>query len=161
MKYFVIWPAHGDKTWNRTRWWPTRRNLLNIKGLYNRKSAVPEKKILDRRPIYWVLCLVALALGPLIFPENQMNALLTAGATFGIFAAINVCWTLILGTASIFSLGDLRGSWHGRLHRVVPFDPVWGALVFPDAYRGNRWLWCSASSSRCPPCGSTAFTMPC
>jgi branched-chain amino acid transport system permease protein len=33
-----------------------------------------------------------------------MNALLTAGATFGIFAAINVCWTLIIGTASIFSL---------------------------------------------------------
>lgn len=104
LRYFVIWPAHGHKTWNRTRWWPTRRNLLNIKGLYNRKSAVPEKKILDRRPIYWLLCLVALALGPLIFPENQMNALLTAGATFGIFAAINVCWTLILGTASIFSL---------------------------------------------------------
>ena len=33
-----------------------------------------------------------------------MNALLTAGATFGVFAAINVCWTLIIGTASIFSL---------------------------------------------------------
>ena len=104
LKYFVIWPAHGDRTWNRTRWWPTRRNLLNTKGLYNRKSAVPEKKILDRRPIYWLLCLVVLALGPLVFPESQMNVLLTAGATFGIFAAINVCWTLILGTASIFSL---------------------------------------------------------
>lgn len=104
LKYFVIWPVHGARTWNRTRWWPTRRNLLNIKGLYNRKSAVAEKKILDRRPIYWLLSLIALALGPLIFPESQMNALLTAGATFGIFAAINVCWTLILGTASIFSL---------------------------------------------------------
>jgi branched-chain amino acid transport system permease protein len=33
-----------------------------------------------------------------------MNALLTAGATFVIFAAISVCWTLIIGTASIFSL---------------------------------------------------------
>ena len=104
LKYFVIWPAHGDKTWNRTRWWPTRRNLLDVKGLYNRKSAVAEKKVLDRRPIYWLLCLVSLALGPLLFPESQMNALLTAGTTFGIFAAINVCWTLILGTASIFSL---------------------------------------------------------
>ena len=104
LKYFAIWPAHGVRTWNRTRWWPTRRNLLNIKGRYNRKSAVAEKKILDRRPIYWLLCLVVLALGPLIFPQSQMNVLLTAGATFGIFAAINVCWTLILGTASIFSL---------------------------------------------------------
>lgn len=104
LKYFVIWPTHGGRLWDRTRWWPTRRNLLNIKGLYNRKTALAEKKIIDRRPIYWLLCLILLALGPLLFPENQTNALLTAGATFGVFAAINVCWTLILGTASIFSL---------------------------------------------------------
>ncbi|MCA0433297.1 MAG: branched-chain amino acid ABC transporter permease [Proteobacteria bacterium] len=104
LKYFVVWPAHGARTWDRARWWPTRRNFLNIKGLYNRKTAVAEKKILDRKPIYWLLCLIALALGPILFPENQTNALLTAGATFGIFAAINVCWTLIIGTASIFSL---------------------------------------------------------
>ena len=104
LKYFVIWPHHGRWTWNRTRWWPTRRNLLNIRGLYNRKTAIPEKKILDRRPIYWLLCLGLLLIGPFLFPQAQMNALLTAGATFGIFAAINVCWTLIIGTASIFSL---------------------------------------------------------
>ena len=104
LKYFLVWPHHGNRTWNRTRWWPTRRNLLNIRGLYNRKTAIPEKKILDRRPIYWVLSLFLLLIGPLLFPQSQMNALLTAGATFGIFAAINVCWTLIIGTASIFSL---------------------------------------------------------
>jgi branched-chain amino acid transport system permease protein len=104
LKYFVIWSTHGSRTWNRTRWRPTRRNLLNITGLYNRKTAISEKKILDRRPIYWVLCLALLLAGPLLFPQGQMNALLTAGATFGIFAAINVCWTLIIGTASIFSL---------------------------------------------------------
>ena len=61
LKYFVIWPHHGRRTWNRTRWWPTRRNLLNIRGLYNRKTAIPEKKILDRRPIYWLICLFLLA----------------------------------------------------------------------------------------------------
>ncbi|MET0677232.1 MAG: branched-chain amino acid ABC transporter permease [Bradyrhizobium sp.] len=104
LKYFVIWPNHGGKTWDRTRWWPTRRNLLNIRGVYNRKTAIAEKKILDRRPIYWVLFLLLLMMGPFLFPQGQMNALLTAGATFGIFAAINVCWTLIIGTASIFSL---------------------------------------------------------
>jgi branched-chain amino acid transport system permease protein len=104
LKYFLIWANHGEKTWDRTRWWPTRRNILNIKGLYNRKTAIAEKKILDRRPIYWVLSLLVLLIGPYIFPQSQMNALLTAGATFGIFAAINVCWTLIIGTASIFSL---------------------------------------------------------
>ena len=104
LKYFLVWPHHGNRTWNRARWWPTRRNLLNVRGLYNRKTAIPEREILDRRPIYWVLCFFLLLIGPLLFPQSQMNALLTAGAAFGIFAAINVCWMLIIGTASIFSL---------------------------------------------------------
>ncbi|WP_031337377.1 branched-chain amino acid ABC transporter permease [Rhodopseudomonas sp. B29] len=104
LKYFIIWGNHGARTWNRLRYWPTRRNLLAIKGLYNRKTAVAEKRILDRKPIYWVLSLLLLLIAPALFPQAQMNALLTAGATFGIFAAINVCWTLIIGTASIFSL---------------------------------------------------------
>lgn len=104
LKYFVIWAVHGDRTWDRTRWWPTRRNLSSITGRYNPKTAIPEKRILDRRPIYWVLGLCVLLIGPFIFPQGQINSLLTAGATFGVFAAINVCWTLILGTASIFSL---------------------------------------------------------
>jgi branched-chain amino acid transport system permease protein len=104
LRYFMIWPHHGSRIWKRLRWWPTRRNLLQVKGLYNRKTAIPEKKILDRRPIYWMLCILVLFIGPFLFPQAHVNALLTAGATFGIFAAINVCWTVIIGTASIFSL---------------------------------------------------------
>ena len=106
LKYFVVWPTHRKRTWNRLRWWPTRRNILNISAHYNRKTDVSEKKIIDRRPIYWFLALIAMLIGPLVFPGNQMNALLTAGATFGIFAAINICWTLIIGTAGIFSLAS-------------------------------------------------------
>ncbi len=106
LKYYIIWPNHGAHAWNRLRWWPTRRNLLDIRGQYNRKTLVAEKKILDRRSIYWMICLAILAIGPFIFPESRMNSLLTAGAVFGIFAAINVCWTLIIGTASIFSLAS-------------------------------------------------------
>ena len=106
LKYFVVWPTHRKRTWNRLRWWPTRRNILNVRAHYNPKTDVSEKKILDRRPIYWTLALLAMLIGPLVFPDNQMNALLTAGATFGIFAAINICWTLIIGTAGIFSLAS-------------------------------------------------------
>ena len=106
LKYFIVWPTHRKRTWNRLRWWPTRRNILNIRAHYNPKTDVSEKKILDRRPIYWLFALIAMLIGPLVFPENQMNALLTAGATFGIFAAINICWTLIIGTAGIFSLAS-------------------------------------------------------
>jgi branched-chain amino acid transport system permease protein len=104
MKHYVIWPANAGRLWNRFRWWPTRRNLLHIRGLHNRKTLKAEKKILDRRPVYWALSLLALAVAPFFFPEGLENTLLTAGAIFGIFAAINICWTLIIGTASIFSL---------------------------------------------------------
>ncbi|WGR93470.1 hypothetical protein MTX20_02345 [Bradyrhizobium sp. ISRA435] len=48
--------------------------------------------------------LIALALVPLVAPESLENTLLTAGVTFGIYAAINLCWMLVIGTASIFSL---------------------------------------------------------
>ncbi len=106
LKHYIVWPAHGAKLWDRWRWWPTRRNLLHIKGLYNRKTLKAEKKILDRRPVYWAICLLLLAIAPFFFPESMENTLLSAGAIFGIFAAINVCWTLIVGTASIFSLAS-------------------------------------------------------
>ncbi len=42
------------------RWWPTRRNVLNIRAHYNPKTDVSEKKILDRRPIYWMFALIAM-----------------------------------------------------------------------------------------------------
>jgi len=106
MKHYVIWPANAGRVWSRFRYWPTRRNLLHVRGLYNRKTLKAEKKILDRRPIYWALTLLALAIAPFLFPEGLENTLLTAGAIFGIFAAINICWTLIIGTASIFSLAS-------------------------------------------------------
>ena len=104
LKHYHIWDNHNEKLWKRLRWWPTRRHLLHVKGIYNRKTLNAEKKILDRRPIYWLICMVILFIGPLLFPSSMQSSLLTAGATFGIFAAINVCWTLIIGTASIFSL---------------------------------------------------------
>jgi branched-chain amino acid transport system permease protein len=106
MKHYVIWPANAGRLWQRWRWWPTRRNLLHVRGLYNRKTLKAEKKIIDRRPVYWALSLLALAVAPFFFPEGLENTLLTAGAIFGIFAAINICWTLIIGTASIFSLAS-------------------------------------------------------
>jgi len=78
--------------------------VLRIRGEYNAKSLRREKTIVDKRPIWWMLGLIALALVPLIVPEQLQNTLLTAGATFGIYAAINLCWMLVIGTAGIFSL---------------------------------------------------------
>ncbi len=106
LKYIHKWANHGKRLWERRRWWPTRRSILQIRGLYNRKTLKAEKLIVDKRPIYWAICLFLLAVAPLFFPDSFLNTLLTAGAIFGIFAAINVCWTLIIGTASIFSLAS-------------------------------------------------------
>lgn len=103
-KYIYKWKNHGARLWKRLRWWPTRRTLLHIRGYYNKKSLKAQKLIVDKRPIYWLVGLFALAVAPFFFPESMQNTLLTAGAVFGIFAAINVCWTLVIGTASIFSL---------------------------------------------------------
>ena len=103
-KYIHKWANHGNRLWKRVRWWPTRRTILRIRGYYNKKSLKAQKLIVDKRPIYWAIALAALALAPFFFPESMENTLLTAGAVFGIFAAINVCWTLVIGTASIFSL---------------------------------------------------------
>jgi branched-chain amino acid transport system permease protein len=104
LKYIHKWANHGKRLWKRLRWWPTRRSVLLIRGFYNRKSLKAEKLIVDKRPIYWAACLLALFLVPLFVPESLRHTILTAGAIFGIFAAINVCWTLVIGTASIFSL---------------------------------------------------------
>ena len=105
MRYYYKWPGHGSNTWHRLRYWPTRRRVLDIRGEYNPKILRREKTIVDKRPIWWVLGLLALAIAPLFTPLDLQNTLLTAGATFGIYAAINLCWMLVIGTASIYTLG--------------------------------------------------------
>jgi branched-chain amino acid transport system permease protein len=104
LRYYYKWPGHGSHTWRRLRYWPTRRRVLRIRGEHNPKNLRREKTIVDKRPIWWVLALLVLALGPLFTPTDLQGTLLTAGATFGIYAAISLCWMLIIGTAGIISL---------------------------------------------------------
>ena len=104
LRYYYKWRGHGARTWRRLRYWPTRRRVLRIRGEYNPKNLRREKTIVDKRPIWWVLGFVALAVGPLFTPIALQNTLLTAGATFGIYAAISLCWMLVIGTAGIISL---------------------------------------------------------
>jgi branched-chain amino acid transport system permease protein len=104
LRYWYKPHGHGGTTWKRLRYWPTRRRVLNISGDYNRKSLRLEKTIVDRRPIYWMLALLALAIAPLFAPADMQYTLLVAGATFGIYAAINLCWNLVIGLGGIYSL---------------------------------------------------------
>ena len=46
-------------------------------------------------------------LAPFVFPEGNQRVLLSAAAVFSIYAAINLCWTLVIGTAGIYSLATV------------------------------------------------------
>jgi branched-chain amino acid transport system permease protein len=106
LRYYYKWPGHGAALWNKLRYWPTRRRMLHIRGEYNSKTMAREKTIVDKRPIWWLLGLFALLVAPFFIPDSLENTLFAAGALFGIYAAINLCWMLILGTASIYSLAS-------------------------------------------------------
>ena len=54
------------------RWWPTRRNLLNIRGLYNRKTAIAgEEDSRSPADLLAVLPVFDAGLGPLLFPQRK------------------------------------------------------------------------------------------
>ncbi|MBK1867140.1 branched-chain amino acid ABC transporter permease [Aestuariivirga sp. YIM B02566] len=138
LRYYHKWAGHGDKLWHRLRYWPTRRRVLDISGGYNSKTLRRQKTIEDKRPIWWILSLLALAIAPFFIPENQQNALLTAGAVFGIYAAINLCWMLIIGTAGIYSLATYAvvgaaayGSAYLSIHMGLPWwaMPLVGSVI--------------------------------
>lgn len=106
LRYYHKWGGHGGRAWQRLRYWPTRRRVLHIRSDLNPKTLRTEKTIVDKRPIWWALGLILLALAPLVAPAGVQSTLLTAGAIFGIYAAVSLCWMLILGSASIFSLAS-------------------------------------------------------
>jgi branched-chain amino acid transport system permease protein len=105
------WPVlggHGQRLWRRLRYPFTRRTVLNIQGLYNPKTLAREKKIVNKNPIWWTLGLLTLAIvPPLLGWALEFNSLLSAAAIFALYAAINLVWMLIIGTAGIFSLATL------------------------------------------------------
>lgn len=130
------WPVlggHGQRLWRRLRYPFTRRTVLNIQGLYNPKTLAREKKIVDKKPLWWALGLLALAvLPPLLGWGLELNSLLSAAAIFALYAAINLVWMLIIGTAGIFSLATLAvvglaayaGAWLSITHGL----PWWGMV---------------------------------
>ncbi|SVC19473.1 uncharacterized protein METZ01_LOCUS272327, partial [marine metagenome] len=103
LRYYYKWSGHGKSLWNRLRYFPTRRTVLRFRGEYNPKTLRREKTIIDKRPIWWMLGFVALMVAPFVMPDGN-RVLLSAAAVFSIYAAINLCWTLVIGTAGIYSL---------------------------------------------------------
>jgi branched-chain amino acid transport system permease protein len=99
----VTLPVSGSEPLDRRRLPFTRRHLLKWRSRLNPKTLVQERLLADKKPIWWTLALGALAASA-PFLSNQA---LTIVSIFCIFSAINVLWTLVIGTAGIFSLATL------------------------------------------------------
>jgi branched-chain amino acid transport system permease protein len=139
LRYYFKSSGHGDSTWNRWRYPFTRRRVLNLRGEYNRKSLRREKTLVDRRPVYWVLSFIAMLLAPLVVPVDMQSTVLSASAVFFIYAGINLCWTLVIGTAGIFSLATMAivgAGAYGAAYLSVEFGFPWWALPLVGALIG-------------------------
>lgn len=139
LRWYYKWPGHGSRLWRRTRYWPTRRRVLDVRGEYNPKTLRREKQIVDKRPIWWALGFLALLVMPLFVPESMTNTILAAAAIFGIYAAINLCWMLIVGTAGIFSLATyavVGAAAYGSAFMSIEFGMPWWTLPFVGAVVG-------------------------
>jgi branched-chain amino acid transport system permease protein len=96
--------GHGGASWHRWRYPFTRRTPLLIETDYNPSTLAAERRLLNPRPILWLLALAVIATLPPLFGNNSF---VLAATSFEMYAAINVIWMLTIGTAGIFSLASL------------------------------------------------------
>lgn len=131
------WPqlrAHGDKLWRRWRWPGTRRHVLQLRGQHNPKDLGAELKVVDKRPLAWVVGLLLLALvPPAVGVALDSTNLLAASSIFALYAAINLVWMLVIGTAGIFSLATLAivgsAAYAGAWLSIEYGLPWWGMVM--------------------------------
>ncbi|MEJ8570099.1 ABC transporter permease subunit [Microbaculum marinum] len=93
----------GAKEWSRARLPFTRRHWLKWRGVQNPRTLARERVLVDKKPLWWALSLGALLVVTPFLPNSMINV----ASIFCMYAAINVLWTLIIGTAGIFSLATL------------------------------------------------------
>jgi branched-chain amino acid transport system permease protein len=139
LRYYHKWAGHNGRLWRRIRYWPTRRRVLDVRGEYNAKTLRREKTIVDKRPFWWTMGLAGLAVAPAIFPHSLQGSLYAAATVFFIYAAINLCWTLIIGTASIYSLASyavVGAAAYGSAYVAIQLGLPWWVLPFIGAIIG-------------------------
>ncbi len=81
----------------------TKRHWLQWRARYNEKTLQTERRLDDKRPLWWTLALLAL----LVVTPFMPNSVISAVAAFCLYSAINILWSLVIGTAGIFSLATL------------------------------------------------------
>jgi branched-chain amino acid transport system permease protein len=108
----------------------TRRTPLLIETSVNPVTLRIERRIVDKRLLYWIAGFVALAILPPLFGNNST---LSAAVVFAMYAAINVVWMLTIGTAGIFSLATFAivgvGAYGASFLSIQSGLPWWGMLL--------------------------------
>lgn len=138
-RYYWKFRGHGRRLWHRTRWWPTRRRILLLRGGYNPKTLRPEKTITDKRPLYWVAAFALMLILPFVAPASVTNTLLGAGAIFLLYSAMNLCWMLVIGTAGIYSLATysvVGAAAYGTAYLSISHGMPWWSLPFFGTFIG-------------------------
>ncbi len=92
-----------NNVWNRTRFPFTKRHFLKWRGVYNINGLKRERLLKDKMPLWW---LIGLSLVLFVTP-NLSPQLIGVSSIFCIYSSINILWTLIVGTAGIFSFATL------------------------------------------------------
>ena len=132
-RWWPQWRTHGAQLWKRWRYPGTRRTVLQLRGRFNPKDLGGEIKVIDKRPLFWAGGLVALALvPPLAGVALESTNLLAAASVFALYAAINLMWMLVIGTAGIFSLATLAivgsAAYAGAWLSIEYGLPWWGMI---------------------------------
>lgn len=94
----------GSKTFTRRRLPFSKKPILKWVAVTNPKTLDRERKIKDKRPLWWALSLPLVLMLPMLFGNNTV---IIAATIFAIYASINLMWNLIIGTAGIFSLATM------------------------------------------------------
>jgi branched-chain amino acid transport system permease protein len=98
------WPVRTSSLFHRIRVPGTKRSLLRFEGRYNPKTLQRELILKDKKPLFWMVGLFALAAIPIAVGQQLVFSIF---GSICFFAAINVLWTLIIGTAGLQSYASL------------------------------------------------------
>lgn len=122
----------ADTLWRkphrRIRYAFTRRTPLLLSVAYDPRTLAARTTILDKRPIYWVVGLAILLVAPLF----GSTSFLSTAVVFAIYAAINVVWMLVVGTAGIWSLATLAivgVAAYGTAYLSIAHGLAWWGMI--------------------------------
>ncbi|MBU6279821.1 MAG: branched-chain amino acid ABC transporter permease, partial [Actinomycetales bacterium] len=135
------WPVNSTRVFKRRRWPGTKRSILKLSGRYNPKTLRREMTLTDKKPLFWSVGLLALLLLPIGVASERF---FTMFGIICIYAAINVMWTLIIGTAGLQSFATLAtvgvGA-YGAGYLSVTYGVPWPVMLLVGTVLGGLMGW--------------------